>query len=63
MTRAFYDLRADQPTDSTAAALLQRDGDVDRDRRAVERAHRRNDDRALTRALARLHHNENRTNR
>jgi hypothetical protein len=58
MTRAFYDLRPDQPTDSTAVARLQRDGEIDADRRAVERAYRRGDERALDRALARLHHNQ-----
>jgi hypothetical protein len=55
MPRAFYDLRADQPTSPRDLALLQQDGEADRDRRCAERAHRRDDAPALRRALTRLH--------
>jgi hypothetical protein len=52
--RAFYDLRPDEPTSPAEAARLQADIELDRDRRAVERAHARGRAEALTRALRRL---------
>jgi hypothetical protein len=59
--RAFYDLRPDQATTPDVVARHQRDDSVDRDRRAIERAHHRNDASALARALTRYHHHDQET--
>jgi hypothetical protein len=68
MTRAFYDLRPDVPYEPGEIAMLQHEGQIDRERQSVERAWRRQeilgtDDRALRRALARLHAREERPDR
>jgi hypothetical protein len=54
MTSAFYDLRADTPYSLAEIDVLQHEGQIDRERQAVERAYRRGDERRLARALGRL---------
>jgi hypothetical protein len=61
MSRAFYDLRPDQPLSLREIDALQHEGQIDRERQSVERAWRR--DERLQRALARLHNREERPER
>jgi hypothetical protein len=52
-----------EPLSASEMAAVQHAGQIDRERQAVERAHRRGDERALRRALARLHAREERIER
>jgi hypothetical protein len=61
--RAFYDLRPDVPYEPGEIAVLQHEGQIDRERQYVERAYRRGDERKLARALSALHAREERPER
>jgi len=63
VSRAFYDLRPDEPLSAAEVATLQHEGQIDRERQYVERAYRKGDERKLRTALTRLHAREERPER
>jgi len=63
MERAFYDLRPDVPYEPGEIATLQHEGQIDRERQAVERHYRNGNEPALRRAIARWHAREERPER